>query len=130
MTTGDLSRRDALRAAAVLGGGAALVACGADAAQPVSTALGSTGDVPVGGGRIYKEQKVVVTQPASGTFRAFTAVCTHQGCLVSAVKEATIQCKCHNSSFSIADGSVLGGPAAAPLAARTVTADGGTLTLG
>jgi Rieske Fe-S protein len=29
-----------------------------------------------------------VTQPEAGDFKAFTAVCTHQGCLVDRVESA------------------------------------------
>lgn len=50
--------------------------------------VGTTSDVPEGGGAVFREQKVVVTQPESGDFKAFTAVCTHQGCLVDRVESA------------------------------------------
>src|SRR5690349_15478085 len=42
-----------------------------------------TTDVPVGGGVIVDERNVVVTQPTAGQFKAFTAICTHQGCTVA-----------------------------------------------
>ena len=50
--------------------------------------IGATGEVPEGGGTVFREQKVVVTQPEAGDFKAFTAVCTHQGCLVDRVEPA------------------------------------------
>jgi Rieske Fe-S protein len=71
----------------------------------------------------------VVTQPTRGVFKAFSAVCTHQGCLVAGVANGLIICPCHNSAFSATDGSVLAGPAPQPLAARTVTVTGSTLTV-
>jgi Rieske Fe-S protein len=56
---------------------------------------------------IVADQNVVVTQPSEGEFRCFSAVCTHQGCLVSDVEDGTINCNCHFSRFSIEDGSVV-----------------------
>ena len=85
-------------------------------------------DIPVGGGKIFPDSQAVVTQPKSGDFKAFTAVCTHQACIVAEVAE-TINCNCHGSKFSITDGSVVTGPATSPLAAKTVTANGENLTI-
>lgn len=146
MTIEPINRRTVLRGAALVGAAAGMTACGGEAspqaaetaagigAAPAPTAaetsLGSTADVPVGGGRIYKMQRVVVTQPTTGSFKAFSAECTHQGCLVSSVEENAIRCSCHNSSFSISDGSVLGGPATAPLKEQTMTHSGGMMMLG
>lgn len=87
--------------------------------------LGPVSDVPVGGGKIY--DKIVVTQPAAGEFKAFTAVCTHAGCIVRSVENGTINCPCHGSKFSATDGSVQGGPAPSPLAAVKVTVSGGNI---
>jgi Rieske Fe-S protein len=109
----------------------------ATAADPASedaagalNGIGNSADIPVGGGKIIESAKVVVTQPVAGTFKAFTAVCTHQGCLVSKVEDSTISCPCHGSQFSAFDGSVKQGPAAKPLAEQKLTVDNGTLKLG
>ena len=116
MTTHGLRRRHALTGAAGLGLGLpVLTACGSDdpgtASDPGGgSVLGPTSDVPVGGGTIFADEKVVVTQPTEGDFKAFTAVCTHQGCLVGQVADGTIQCPCHGSQFSIEDGSNVQGP--------------------
>ncbi|MCX4760938.1 Rieske (2Fe-2S) protein [Streptomyces sp. NBC_01275] len=91
--------------------------------------LAKTADIPVGGGKIFKDQKVVVTQPAKDDFKAFSAVCTHQGCTVGSVADGTINCPCHKSKFRIADGSVAGGPAPSPLPAEQITVQGGTIKL-
>jgi Rieske Fe-S protein len=93
------------------------------------TALGKTAEVPVGGGKIYDAAKVVVTQPTAGTFKAFTSICTHQGCAVNKVASGVISCPCHGSTFSAKDGSVKGGPAPAPLAAKTVKVQGDSIYL-
>jgi len=77
-------------------------------------------DIPVGGGAIYTAAKVVVTQPASGQYKAFSAVCTHVGCLVNKVTSGTIDCPCHGSEFKITNGAVVTGPAPSPLPARQI----------
>ncbi|GAA2373509.1 Rieske (2Fe-2S) protein [Nonomuraea africana] len=91
--------------------------------------LTTTADVPVGGGTIFKEQKVVVTQPTAGQFKCFSAICTHQGCPVASVAEGTIDCPCHGSKFSIADGSVKDGPATKPLPEVAIKVEGDSITL-
>ncbi len=97
---------------------------GATSQAPAAGGLVATADVPVGGGVVLKDDELVVTQPAEGEFKAFTAICTHQGCLVGSVSDGTIHCPCHSSTFSAADGSVQGGPATAPLAEVAVKVDG------
>ncbi|HEY3002507.1 MAG TPA: Rieske (2Fe-2S) protein, partial [Kribbellaceae bacterium] len=83
--------------------------------------LGPVSDVPVGGGKIYADAKVVVTQPTAGRYKGFSAVCTHNGCILADVAGGTINCGCHGSKFKIADGSVANGPASSPLASVQVT---------
>jgi Rieske Fe-S protein len=90
--------------------------------------LATAADVPVGGCFVVSGAKVVVTQPSEGDFKAFTAVCTHQGCLVETSSEGDIPCPCHGSKFSLEDGSPISGPASAPLAAVDITVDGDTIT--
>ncbi|GAQ57323.1 Rieske (2Fe-2S) protein [Streptomyces acidiscabies] len=96
---------------------------------PGTTDLAKTSDIPVGGGKIFKDQKVVVTQPVKGEFKAFSAVCTHQGCTVATVADGTIDCPCHKSMYSITDGAVKGGPAPRPLPVKEITVKGDTITL-
>ena len=86
--------------------------------------LARTADVPDGGGTILASRKIVITQPKAGTFAAFTAVCTHLGCLVTSITGGTINCPCHGSKFSITNGSVINGPATAPLAPVTIKVHG------
>lgn len=93
------------------------------------TVVGSTGDVPVGGGKIYKDLNVVVTQPEAGTYKGFTATCTHQGCQVANVSNGTINCGCHFSKFSIENGDVEGGPAQIPLPEVAITVANDEITL-
>ncbi|WP_433429727.1 Rieske (2Fe-2S) protein [Nonomuraea sp. CA-141351] len=94
-----------------------------------SKALADTADIPEGGGKVFENEKVVVTQPAAGEFKAFTAVCTHAGCTVASVSNKTINCPCHGSKFNINDGSVADGPAGEPLAEKKITVDGDKIRL-
>jgi Rieske Fe-S protein len=100
---------------------------GGSTAGAADGSLGKTGDIPVGGGKVFDSQKVVVTQPAAGSFKASSAVCTHQGCVVASINNGIIQCPCHGSQYSIADGSVKAGPAPKPLAAKTVSVKNGEI---
>ena len=86
-------------------------------------------DIPVGGGKIFQGQKLVITQPTRGSFKAFSAVCPHQGCLVAAIEDGEIQCPCHASAFAVADGAVLNGPAATGLSTEQVVVSGTTVTV-
>jgi Rieske Fe-S protein len=90
-------------------------------------AIAAASDVPVGGGLVVKDRKVVITQPKKGEFKGFTAICTHAGCVVSTVADGTINCPCHGSKYSVADGSVVRGPAPRPLAEIPVSVDGGEI---
>jgi nitrite reductase/ring-hydroxylating ferredoxin subunit len=164
---GETTRRSVLAGAAGAGAVAALAACGSGGGggsssggsgsssggsgdQPGSstpatgasiggapTTLGKTSDIPVGGGKIFAAEKVVITQPTAGDFKAFSAVCTHQGCIVATVRDNTITCTCHGSQYSATDGSVkraapgLTTDSQKPLAAETVKVEGGdNLVLG
>jgi Rieske Fe-S protein len=91
--------------------------------------LTTTSAIPVGGGKIFSAQKVVVTQPSSGEFKAFSAVCTHMGCLVNQISNGTIDCPCHGSQFSIKDGAVVSGPAPRPLPAEQIKVSGNNIVL-
>lgn len=144
MTNHGVSRRHAIAGAATIGIGVPLLAsCGSDddeaasegategAAEspPDSGPLAATSEIPVGGGTVFKDAKVVVTQPTEGAFKGFSATCTHQGCLVATVEDGTINCPCHGSKFSIEDGSVTDGPAPEPLPEVDVSVDGEEISL-
>lgn len=143
-TTSGVTRRSVL-VGACAACGVAVAGCasygsgGAGAAPPPPpppppaaggvAALVSTADVPVGGGVIFADQDVVVTQPAAGTFKAFTATCTHTGCTVANVNGGTINCTCHGSKYDVTDGSVVNGPAPQPLTEKPITVSGDAISL-
>ena len=108
-------RRDSRQPAAPASSSAAAPAASGSGAAAGPAALASTSDIPVGGGKILTDKKIVITQPQSGAFHAFSAVRTHAGCTVGSVTGGTINCPCHGSRFSSTNGSVVNGPAASPL---------------
>jgi Rieske Fe-S protein len=96
---------------------------------PAAPALAKVSDIPVGGGKIFAEKGVVITQPERGKIRAFSVTCTHQGCPVNEVADGTINCPCHGSQFKVSDGSVANGPAPKGLAKMNVKVEGGSIRL-
>ncbi|BDM68932.1 iron-sulfur protein [Streptomyces nigrescens] len=151
-----MARRTVVAAAGAAGLTAALAACGNDMADSGSgdkaaagngaagaggseagSGAGAAGkelakaaEIPQGGGKIFKAEKVVVTQPQNGEIKAFSAVCPHAGCVVNEVSGGTINCPCHGSKFDITDGSVKHGPATKGLPPAKVSVKGGAVTLG
>jgi Rieske Fe-S protein len=103
---------------------------GGSTAGAQGSALATTSEIPVGSGKIFTSERVVVTQPNSGDFKAFSAVCTHMGCIVSTISNGTIDCPCHGSQYSISTGAVVGGPAPSPLPARAINVTGSNIFLG
>lgn len=142
----NVDRRSVLQVGGLVVAGGVVAACSSSStsdqsssSQPgaAATASGAAGsvtltpvaDVPVGGGVILPDAAVVVTQPESGTVKAFSAICTHQGCLVGSVENNEIICPCHGSKFSGTDGAVINGPATAPLAPAAIKVEGGNVVL-
>jgi Rieske Fe-S protein len=143
-----LDRRTVVTGAAVAAAACAAAGCGAgsatggtaptaDAAAVTTTAvgngsagtkLGPVADVPVGGGVVYQDLEVVVTQPEAGRYEGLSAVCTHTGCIVDKVANSLIECPCHGSRYHL-DGTVARGPAPRALAPRPVTVVAGTIVL-
>ncbi|MFE3141478.1 Rieske (2Fe-2S) protein [Streptomyces scopuliridis] len=143
-----VARRTVVAAAGATGLAAALVACGgsdttAESADGKPTTpddgagggggpadvLAKTTEIPEGGGMVFADQGVVVTQPTAGEFKAFSSKCTHSGCAVKDISDGIIHCPCHGSQFSVADGSVKAGPATQPLPAAPIKVAGDSITL-
>ncbi|MFF3397315.1 Rieske (2Fe-2S) protein [Streptomyces sp. NPDC002659] len=137
----NMTRRAVVAAAGGAGLAVALTACGSSddgstsvADKPAGGAgagggkeIAKIADIPEGGGKVIGD--VVVTQPKPGEFKAFSSKCTHAGCAVKDISNGTINCPCHGSQFSAADGTVTKGPATKPLPAASITVDGGSIKL-
>ncbi len=81
---------------------------------PVST---STDDLKAGEGRLMRigAEKAAAARDRNGVLHVISATCTHMGCEVAWNDvEQTWDCPCHGSRYDV-DGTVLHGPATAPL---------------
>ncbi|GAA2636320.1 Rieske (2Fe-2S) protein [Streptomyces vastus] len=138
-------RRTILAALGSAGAAAALTACGgsgdsssgssgasessSSAGSGGGEALAKTSEIPEGGGKVFADQKVVVTQPTAGEFKAFSTTCPHQKQQVNAVDNGLITCPAHGSQFSVTDGGVKKGPATSGLTEEKVMVDGDSIML-
>ena len=134
--TADPSRRAVMGGLVGLGVGVPLIAaCGSDdeggdgGTSTASGTVGKASDVPVGGAKIFAAEKVLVSQPSQGEFKAFSTICTHRQCAITELKGEEIECTCHHSRFNVADGSVAKGPANKPLTELKVTVSGENLSV-
>jgi Rieske Fe-S protein len=143
---GSASRRGVLLGAGAFGAAGLLAACGSDTpttpttgpppatdppttTEPPADQTFSAAEVPVGSGKVFKDENIVITQPTAGQFRAFDATCQHQQCQVTGFLNQNINCACHGSQYNINDGRPERGPTTRGLIKKTVTVDGDTLTV-
>jgi len=100
-----------------------------DGSSADGTLLGYVSEIPVGEGKIFAAEKVVVTQPTQGQYQAYSAVCTHLGCILDKVSDGKIYCPCHGAIFNVANGAAIAGPTSIPLTAARITVADGKITL-
>jgi cytochrome b6-f complex iron-sulfur subunit len=93
--------------------------------------VAKTGDIPPGSGKVVAmgSKPVVVVNTDQGV-KAYSAICTHLGCVV-AFNDMTgqIQCPCHGGEFNPGSGAVVSGPPPAPLPPLTVSVEGDQIFL-
>lgn len=72
-------------------------------------------------------EQAVLLRLEDGEFAAYSALCTHMGCVVAYDRdENTLECPCHGSIFDPGNGAeVLNGPATEPLPEIAVEIRGG-----
>ncbi len=94
-------------------------------APPVGEDVAALADVPVGGSidATIKGAPALIAQPTAGQVVAFSAICTHQQCVVAAAGNE-FHCPCHGSMYDATTGDVLNGPALEPLSSIPVAVSG------
>ncbi|EFK55351.1 Rieske 2Fe-2S domain-containing protein [Corynebacterium genitalium ATCC 33030] len=117
------SRRLFLVGSATTVAGAFLAACG----KPATAEIAAT-QVPVGSAVIV--DKLIIAQPTEGEFLAYSTVCPHQGNPISQVNGDTVRCPAHGSSFDIATGEPVEGPAQSGMTPAPVRQEGDTVVAG
>lgn len=102
-----------------------------DGAAATGGDVAALGDVPVGGsvGVEIDGEPALLAQPQAGEVVAFSAICTHQQCVVAAAGDR-FECPCHGSTFDAATGDVLQGPALEPLTPIAVRVAGDRIVSG
>jgi Rieske Fe-S protein len=86
---------------------------------------GTTVDLPGGTGKVVAvgSKPVIVTNTEAGIL-AYSAVCTHLGCIVDFdTTTRHIVCPCHDGHFNPANGAVISGPPPRPLAPVAVSVE-------
>ncbi len=97
--------------------------------KPVTgTKIAKVSEVPVGSALQFNDPTsgapAYVMQPRAGTFLAYTAICTHEGCIVNYDGAGSFACPCHGAMFDANSGDVTRGPAQNPLTKLNVFAQG------
>lgn len=73
------------------------------------------------------KNQVLIHRETEDTIHAFSAVCTHQGCIVAANSAADepFACPCHASNFDKTTGEAVAGPAQLPLTRHNTAVEHG-----
>ena len=78
----------------------------------------------------FRGHPAVVLQNSPGVYLAFSAICTHLGCIIRWLPDkGEFLCPCHGGRFA-GDGKVLGGPPPKPLQTIPIVLSGDNLLIG
>ena len=104
---------------------------GSRASRLPGTPIVDASRLPVGNAMHFTDQQGApawLIHESDGSFRAFSAVCTHAGCTVD-ISGGEFVCPCHGGSYSVTSGAVLGGPPPSPLPELQVRVVDGSVRL-
>ncbi len=95
--------------------------------------VGATKDLPVGQAKVLpvNDKPVIVVNTSTGGVKAFSAICTHLGCVVEwNSSKQYISCPCHDGRFNPTTGAVISGPPPAPLPVVRVAVENDQIYVG
>lgn len=128
------SRRTFLTASGVATAAVTLGACSTGSEQEVFsggvfTQAIELEQLPTGGAiqLAVGSNQVLIYRDPDNTLYAYSAVCTHQGCIVGVSDEASepFKCPCHASRFDKITGEAVAGPANLPLTKHEASVENG-----
>ena len=149
----EITRRNVLISSSALAAVGLLAACstetessasdesGASAAPTGQTqpsgpvTIAQVSDVPVGTVFAFTNPSdgvpAYLLQPAAGKFLAYSAVCTHQGCIVNYDSTGMqFMCPCHGAKYDGTSGQPVSGPAPTGLTPISVSVSGDSIIVG
>jgi len=94
--------------------------------------VGTTKDLPPGRGKVFpvNDKPVMVVNTSQGV-KAFSAICTHLGCICEWDQGRNIiLCPCHDGRFNPVTGDVISGPPPRPLSPVAVSVEGENIYVG
>lgn len=97
------------------------------------TDIGPVADFPLNGYKVVSvgDRPVIVVNTKTGGLKAFSAICTHLGCIVSwNERKSIIQCPCHDGFFNASTGAVISGPPPRPIASYELAVKDGRVLVG
>ena len=106
---------------------------GADAGLGGSVEVGMVEDFPLNTSKVVPvgDKPVIVVNSKAGGLKAFSAICTHLGCIVSwDASRSSIHCPCHDGFFNPVTGAVVSGPPPKPLAAYEIVVKDNKVMIG
>ncbi len=89
--------------------------------------VGTAADFPAGQGKVVpvNDKPVIIVNSAQGGLKAFSAICTHLGCIVEWDQgRQFILCPCHDGRFNAVNGGIISGPQPSPLPELALTVEG------
>ncbi len=95
--------------------------------------VGAAADFPLNSSKIVSvnDKPIIIVNTKAGGLKAFSAICTHLGCVVAwNERKSIIHCPCHDGFFNAVTGAVISGPPPLPLTQYELVVRDGQVLVG